>query len=123
MPDRLDQRTAASTEDKNVTGERISSQTFLHLQCQAPHPAAHIGVTRRDPDTRTAGDRDHRNARRAAVTNAAEACEPILNRTPLDNSTMIAVVSGGAAAAGSGTITAGANAASGSPAMVCCRHL
>ena len=64
------------------------------------HAAPHISVSCRDPDAHTAGDRDHRNARRVAVTNSGEACEPIFNRVPLTNSTRIAVVSGGAAAGG-----------------------
>ena len=38
-----------------------------------------------------------------------EACEPIRNRAPLGNSTMIAGVSGSAAVAGAASMTAGAN--------------
>src|ERR1700722_16728267 len=44
MPERLDQRSVASTEDVDVAGERISSQAFLHLQRQAPHAATHVGI-------------------------------------------------------------------------------
>src|SRR5271163_2939377 len=111
MPQRLDQRAATAAEHKYVARKWITAQCLLHHTRQAVHAAAHIGVAGRDPDAHCAGDRDHRNACKAAAANAAEQCEPIFNLVPLANSTMIAVVSGIGAAAGSVASTAGANAA------------
>jgi hypothetical protein len=63
MPKRLDQRTRAPTENVNVASKRIPAQTFLHLQSQTPHPTAHIGMTRRNPDPHSGRKRDQpRNA-------------------------------------------------------------
>src|SRR5271168_5594542 len=89
MPNRFNQRTAAATEDKNIAGEWVPAKPLLHLQHQAPHATAHIRVTGCDPNPYPGGNRDHCNARSAAVTNAAEAEASIVSRTPDGNSTVI----------------------------------
>ena len=38
MPKRLNQRTAPSAKNVDIAGERITAETFLHLQGQTPHP-------------------------------------------------------------------------------------
>src|SRR4051794_36651143 len=99
MPDRLDQRSAAPTEDVDVAREGISPEAFLHLQCQAPHAAPHVGVTRGDPDPDTRSDRDH--PRRAASTRRRAArftSLPTRTCCPLPNS--ISISPGAAAARG-----------------------
>ena len=49
MPERLEQRTAASAEEVNVAREWIAPEPLLHLQRQPTHATAHIGLTRRQP--------------------------------------------------------------------------
>jgi hypothetical protein len=63
MPERLDQRTTPPAEKVDISSERISAQTFLHLQSQTPHTATHIGMARCNPDPHAGRDRNHpRNA-------------------------------------------------------------
>src|ERR1700710_2162774 len=83
MPERLDQRTAPPAENVDIASERISAQTFLHLQSQTPHAAAHIGMARCNPDPHAGRDRDHlRNAARTRRKAArftslpARTCQP-----------------------------------------------
>ena len=128
MPDRLDERTTASTEEKHVAGERITAKTLLHLQRQAPHATAHIRVPCRKPNPNPACNRDHRNARKVAVTRFADAVTPTLTRVPSGSTTLIAAPLSNAALsdepAGSLTTTAGVNSV---PPLLadsdCWRHL
>ncbi len=117
MPKRLNEATVATAKDENVATKRISAKPFLHQQRQTLHPATHIGMASGDPDPYIIGDRDHRNACRMVVTNAADAWAPIVTLAPLPNSTVMTVVFvGTTAAARSDAKTTGAKAARGSPA-------
>jgi hypothetical protein len=72
MPERLDQRTAPAAENVDIASERIPAQTFLHLQSQTPHAAAHIGMARCDPDPHTGRDRNHLRNAASTRRNAAK---------------------------------------------------
>ena len=63
MPDRLDERSTAAPKNEDIPGEWIPSEPLLHLQSEATHTAAHISVTRCDPNSNTCRNGDHsRNA-------------------------------------------------------------
>jgi hypothetical protein len=49
---------------------RVALQRLLNLDRQAVHPAPHIGVTDRQPNSHARGDRDHRRDN-AFITAAA----------------------------------------------------
>ena len=78
MPEDFREIAAAPTENEQIAAVRIAAEAFLHLQSQAPHPPAHVGVAGRDPDTaaRRNGDQD-RNAFSVAAINAGGASIPI----------------------------------------------
>ena len=91
MPEAFDEITSFPAEQVEVARMRIPLQPLLHLQSQTLHSAAHIRVTRRDPDPNARGERDHRrSARNVAVTRTAGAAPPIVTRAPPANSTTIA---------------------------------
>src|ERR1700712_5925864 len=46
MPNRFYQRSTAASENENIAGERVSAEPLLHLQSEAPHTPAHVGMTR-----------------------------------------------------------------------------
>lgn len=50
MPKNLQKITFAAPEHEDMPAERITPQYFLDLQCEAVHPAAHVGTAGREPD-------------------------------------------------------------------------
>jgi hypothetical protein len=60
MPQDLDQAAAAATEHEQMAIMGIVLEGLLNLQRQAVEAAPHVRVAARQPDPRTAWDRDHR---------------------------------------------------------------
>ena len=130
MPKNLRQVAAASPEDVKVAGVRIALQLLLHLKRQALHAPAHVGVTHRDPDAASRGNRDHG---RSAFKTAAIADEgaPAWIRTRASfSSTSITAEAGfddvdEQSAAGAGSMTTGAKppAAASTASRISRRHL
>jgi hypothetical protein len=56
MPQNLDQIAAAAPEDVKIASVRIALQALLNCKSQALHAAAHVGVARGDPESKTAKD-------------------------------------------------------------------
>jgi hypothetical protein len=113
MPNCFDERATASAEEKYVARKGITAKSLLYLQRQASHAAPHVGVARRKPDPHSRCNRDHRNARKIAVTKLADAVAPIPTRVPSGNVTLIDVLSSDPTLtdkrAGSSITTAGVN--------------
>ena len=76
MPKGFDQRAALATEHIYVSGEGISSKTFLHLQSQAMHATAHIGMARGDPHAPGTGIIRATPPTHAAMPPATHHCRP-----------------------------------------------
>jgi hypothetical protein len=111
VPEAFDEITSLPTEQVEVARMGVALQALLHLQRQAIHASAHVGVTGGDPHPDIRWDRDHRRARNVALTIDAGADAPIVTRTPPASSTTIAGAGWTAAlsSGGSSTITAGTN--------------
>src|SRR5215217_2417151 len=91
MPKSLDQPAAFPAEDKNVTLERITTQTFLHNQSQALHSLAHIAMAACNPNPHARTDRDHLSARITAAARSQDAPDAILTLIPFAKfTTMVA---------------------------------
>ena len=58
-PQQLDDVTTASTENKDVTGERLLIEYGLHLRTQAVETTTHIGHAGGDPYPRSGAEFDH----------------------------------------------------------------
>ena len=69
----------------------IAFQSLLNLKRKTLHPAPHVRMARRDPNSRAAGNGDHdRSAFNAATINGSLADALMLTRTPSAKSTTIA---------------------------------
>jgi len=71
MPKHLHEVAPASTEHEEITGVRIALQRLLHLQSEAVHATAHVGMARRDPHPHARGNGNHRRGS-AFITAAAD---------------------------------------------------
>jgi hypothetical protein len=81
MPKDLGEITTATSENKQIAAMRITPETFLNLQGQSQHAAAHVRVAGRDPDPASRWNRDQdRSAFNVAVINAGGALAPIRTR-------------------------------------------
>jgi hypothetical protein len=81
----------AAPEDVEIAGVGIAFQSLLNLKRETLHAAPHVRVTRRDPNARTAGNRDQdRSAFNAAAINGSLADALMLTRAPSARSTTIA---------------------------------
>src|SRR5437764_13908536 len=89
VPENLDQLTAFAAEHIEIAHVRIALQYLLHLDRQAVHAAAHIGVPDRQPDPHPGRNRDHRRASALMIdaANAAGIDAGIRTRTFPANST------------------------------------
>ena len=91
MPKDFRQIAAATAEDVEIAGMGIAFQSLLNLKRKTLHPAPHVRMARRDPNSRAAGNGDHdRSAFNAATINGSLADAPMLTRTPSARSTTIA---------------------------------
>ncbi len=90
MPDRLDQRTRASTKNIDVANEGITTEPLLYLQRQPSHAAAHVSVPRGQPDPHARGNRDH--ARTTVITRrSAVRPTPSSTRTHVPSGSTISI--------------------------------
>src|SRR6478672_676489 len=60
MPDDFYQITPTPPEDEKIARMRVAPETFLDLQRQSVHAAAHVAHATRQPDPNTGRNRDHR---------------------------------------------------------------
>src|SRR5712691_974428 len=60
MPQILDLPATAPTKHEQMAAVGITLERLLHRQRQAIEAASHVGVAGRQPNPRTARDRDHR---------------------------------------------------------------
>jgi len=58
-PQQLDDVTAASTENEDVTGKRLLVEHCLHLRTQAVETTTHVGHAGSDPYPRSGAELDH----------------------------------------------------------------
>jgi hypothetical protein len=92
MPQHLDQAAAPAPEHEQMPAVRIALERLLHLQRQAIKALAHVGMARRQPNPRVAGEWDHRrrllfaSALISADTVAASTAPLIRIRPPVANS-------------------------------------
>src|ERR1700730_11672672 len=92
MPQDLDQMTALTPENVEVSGMRIAMQHLLDLDRQAVHAAPHVGVPDSQPYPHSRGDWDHYrdSVFMTAVANSAGIEAGIRTRALPANSTSIA---------------------------------
>src|SRR6267142_2540516 len=72
----IDQIAATSAKDVKVTGMRIASESFLHLERQTVHATTHVGDAGRDPYLHARRDWDHRRSRTSSTRARATASTP-----------------------------------------------
>src|SRR5450631_4585080 len=98
MPKHLHEVAPASTEHEEITGVRIALQRLLHLQGEAVHATAHVGMARRDPHPHARGNGNHRrgSAFIAAAARSGSTAPEIRRRTPRPNSSSISGMPTGA---------------------------
>ena len=91
MPQDLDQVTALTTENLEVSGMRIVTQHLLDLDRQAVHAPPHVGVPDSQPHPHPRGDWDHHrdSAFMTAVANSAGIEDGIRTRALPANLTSI----------------------------------
>src|SRR3979411_2718099 len=109
MPKHLHEVAPTPTEHKEIAGMWIALQRLLHLQGEAIHAAAHVGMTRRDPHPHTGGNGNHRRgiAFITAAARSGSTAPEIRKRMPRPNSSpmrgmLAGTVGGTAGSLGSG---------------------
>ena len=122
MPKNLDEVTAATPKDVQITGVGVALHRFLDLQREAVHPAAHVGATNRQPDSNSTRNRYHRVGRSAEISAfSAETGYPaaISRRVPSGKVTMAWRDIGGASDVGTAVAAAVVEAPSIMTGMSC----
>src|SRR3979411_1526816 len=109
MPKHLHEVAPTPTEHKEIAGMWIARQRLLHLQGEAIHAAAHVGMARRDPHPHTGGNGNHRRgiAFITAAARSGSTAPEIRKRMPRPNSSsmrgmLAGTVGGTAGSLGSG---------------------
>src|SRR5580704_1571491 len=75
VPKNLYQRAATPAEHVEIASVRVALERLLHQQCQALHPAPHVGMAGSNPHPNPGWKRDHRaaNALMTALASSAGA--------------------------------------------------
>src|SRR6516164_3840829 len=104
MPKHFHEIAPVAAEHEEIPGVRIALQALLHLEREAIHAAAHVGMTGRNPHAHARGNGYHRrgSAFITAVTRSGSTAPEIRKRTfRLNSSSMSGVGTGNAAGGGS----------------------
>src|SRR5450631_4305609 len=98
MPKHLHEVAPASTEHEEIAGVRIALQRLLHLQGEAIHATAHVGMACRNPDPHTGGNGNHRRGMLfiTAAARLGSTAPEIRKRMPRPNSSSIRGMAAGA---------------------------
>ncbi|MGY4297849.1 hypothetical protein ACVWXN_005944 [Bradyrhizobium sp. i1.4.4] len=71
VPDHLHKIASATTEDKQMTAERVLAQHLLHLECQRRKASPHVRVACRKPHACARRNRDHRRTKASRTRRSA----------------------------------------------------
>jgi hypothetical protein len=109
MPKHFHEVASAPTEYIEIASMRIALQRLLHLEGQAIHAAAHVGMARRDPHPHIRRNRNHRRGRAfiTVATRSGSTAPEIRKRRPRPNSNSISGIVAGDAAEVSSALGSG----------------